>query len=143
MDVDVVVRGDRETVALLERLTRRLQDGRPQLLRLVDLLLAVERERFAGRGTRWRKLRPSTIREHAHHGRGPQPLILTGLLMRSLTVRGAPEQRVEVHPSLLRFGTRVYYALFQKKTRRNPVGFTRAQKKSVVAELRSLLVEDL
>jgi phage gpG-like protein len=141
MRVDVVVRGDEQAERLLGRLARRLEDGTPQLLGLVDQLIEAEQERFAGRGIRWRRLAPSTSRQ------GRRPLVLTGELMRSLTVRGYRGQIVEVRPGQLRFGTRVYYARFHQKgegvPKRTVVGLTRIQKKSVVAELRSLLLEDL
>lgn len=147
MQVDVVVRGDRQASELVGRLSRRLEDGRPQLLGLVDMLLGAERERFAGRGGRWRKLAPSTVKKDAREDRDPRPMVLTGELMRSLTVKGYRNQRVEVRPGELRFGTRVFYARFYQKgegvPKRVVVGLTRVQRKAVVDELRSLLFEDL
>lgn len=147
MQVDVVVRGDREAVALLGRLSRRLADGRPQLVGLVDQLLGAQRERFAGRGQRWKRLAPSTLRWHRREGAGPQPLMLTGELARSLTIRGYRGQIVRVTPTSLTFGTRVWYARFHHKgvgvPRRTVVGLTRVQKKRVVDELRDLLMEGL
>lgn len=148
MQVDVVVRGDEQTARLLDRLSRRLDDGRPQLVGLVDQLLAAERERFAGRGARWRRLAPATGYKDEQAGRDRRPLVLTGRLMRSLTVRGHRDQLIEVRPGVLRFGTRVYYARFHQKGRgglpkRTVVGLTRDQKSSVVSELRSLLLGDL
>lgn len=147
MRVDVVVRGDRQASDLTRRLARRLSDGSPQLLGLVDQLLEAEQERFAGRGARWRKLSPLTVRKDRQQGRDPRPLVLTGELMRSLTVRGHPRQIVEVRPTQLRFGSSVYYARFHQRgegtPRRTVVGLTRAQKHTIVAELRRLLLEDL
>lgn len=141
MQVDIVVRGIDQERQLLGRLARRLDDGRPQLLGLVDELIAAERQRFAGVGIKWRKLGPRTARE------GRRPLVLTGALMRSLTVRGHPDQIVELRPGQLRFGTRIYYARFHQKgigvPKRTVVGLTRIQRKSVVDELRDLLVGDL
>ena len=147
MELDVVVRGADQAERLVGRLTRRLENGRPQLLGLVDQLMAAERERFAGRGARWRRLSRPTIAEHRREGRGSEPLILTGELMRSLTVRGHPQQRLEVHPTFMRFGTRVYYARFHQKgegvPKRTVVGLTRVQKASLTDELRDLLLRDL
>lgn len=141
MQVDIVVRGAAQAEALLGRLTRRLEDGTPQMLGLVDQLIEAEDERFAGRGIRWRKLAPRTARQ------GRRPLVLTGELMRSLTERGHPKQIVEVRPGQLRFGTRVYYARFHQKgegvPKRVVVGLTRVQRKGVVDELRELLIGDL
>lgn len=143
MRVDVEVRGDREASELVSRLARRMEDGRPALRGLVDLILEAEQERFAGRGQRWKRLAASTLRRKKGRGR---PLVLTGELMRSLTVRGAPEQLVTITPRSLRFGTRVYYARFHQKgrgvPRRTVVGVTRVQKQSLVAELRRVLLED-
>lgn len=143
MEVDVVVTGDRQASALLERLHRRLYDGTPQLLGLVDMLIEVERQRFAGRNVRWKRLAPATIRQHGAHPR----LVLTGALMRSLTIRGARNMLVEVTPTGIRFGTRIYYARFLKagsggRPKRNPVGITKPQKKTLVNELRDLLLTD-
>jgi hypothetical protein len=47
VDVDVVVR-DREAAQLVSRLARRLDDGRPALVGLVDRILFFQRERFEG-----------------------------------------------------------------------------------------------
>lgn len=147
MDIDVVVRGDVQAAALLDRLTRRLDDGRPQLLGVVDQLLEAERERFAGRGARWRRQAKSTVAKDQQEGRDPRPMILTGDLMRSLTERGNPDQRIVVRRDSLTFGTRIYYARFHQKAhgvpRRAVVGLTRMQKQGVVVELKRLLLEDL
>lgn len=146
MQIDVVVRGDRQAAELVGRLSRRLADGRPQLLGLVDKLLHAERERFAGRGARWRRLAPATIRAKAREGHDPRTLVLTGELMRSLTIRGYRHQIIEVRPGQLRFGTRLWYAKFHNRglgvPRRTVVGLTRVQRKDVVAELRRLLIGD-
>lgn len=138
MQIDVVVREDR-AVGLLDRLTRRLDDGRPQLLRLVDQLLDAERLRFAG-GIRWKR---------AQRDVGiPGPMIKSGRLLRSLTVRGNPDQRLVVRQQYLTFGTRVYYARFHQRgqggmPKRVVVGLTRIQRQGVAHEYRRLLLEDL
>jgi phage gpG-like protein len=148
VEIDVVVRGDQEAERLLERLGRRLEDGRPQLLALVDQLLALERLRFMGQGgARWRKLAASTVAKDRQQHRDPRPMILTGRLMRSLTERGAPDQFIEVTPGMLRFGTRVYYARFHQRgkgvPRRAVVGATRRDRVLLVERLKALLLEDL
>lgn len=147
MQIDVVVRGDVAAAALVGRLTRRLDDGSPQLLQVVDQLLEAERERFAGRGARWRKQAKSTMAKDRAEGLDPRPMILTGELMRSLTVRGHPAQRIVVRRDSLTFGTRIYYARFHQKgqgvPRRTVVGLTRIQKRGIVISLRRLLLEDL
>jgi hypothetical protein len=142
MQVDVVVTGDRQAGALIDRLSRRLEDGTPAMRGLVDQLLEIEQERFAGRGVRWRKLSPHTRRIDAQQHRDPRPNVSTGRLMRSLTTRHAPGQVVRVTPTSLTFGTSIWYARFAKKLGRNPVGATRTQRKQLVAELKRILVED-
>lgn len=143
MQVDVTVRGDQEAARLCDRLSRRLFDGSPQFRGIVDLLLESQAERFAGRGTRWRKLSRSTIRREGPH----RPLVLTGLLMRSLTVPSARGQILRITPSTLTFGTRIFYARFHQKgegvPRRTVVGLSKPQKHSIVAEWGRLLMEDL
>jgi hypothetical protein len=147
VDVDVVVRGEREAIELVSRLARRLQDGRPALVGLVDRILYFQRERFEGRGARWRKLAPATIRKDRQEGRDPRTLVLTGALMRSLTVRGAPGQFLTITATDLRFGTRIFYARFHRAgqgvPRRAPAGLTRAQRVDIVERFRRLLTEDL
>jgi phage gpG-like protein len=144
VEIDAVVHGDRQAEALIERLSRRL--AAPHLRGLVDQLLAAERERFAGVGPRWRPLAASTVARDVRGHRDPRPLVLTGTLMRSLTVRGAPHQIVRLTPSSLSFGTGLFYARFHQRgkgvPRRTVVGLTRVQRQSVVAELRRLLLED-
>jgi phage gpG-like protein len=145
VQIDVEVRA-KEPGALLHKLSGRLE--RPQLVGLIDTLVQAQQDRFAGRaGARWRKLAASTVREHARHGRGPQPLVLTGRLMRSLTQRGAPGQQITIRPGELRFGTRVWYARFHQKgqgvPRRTVVGATRVLRARLVDELRRLLFDHL
>lgn len=142
LQVGVDVRGTRRAAGLCDRLSRRLADGTPALRGIVDSLTDAQAERFAGRGRRWRRLSPETVRIDRQQGRDPRPLILTGTLMRSLTVRGAPGQLVHVGPTSLTFGSRVFYAKFQKHMGRNPVGLTRLQRLPLIAELRRLLIED-
>jgi hypothetical protein len=142
MQVDVVVSGDRQAGALIDRLSRRLEDSTPAMHSLVDQLLEVEQERFAGRGVRWRRLSAATRRIKAQQHLDPRPNVATGALMRSLTTRDAPGQVVRVTPTSLTFGTSVWYAKFAKKLGRNPVGATRTQRKQLVAELRRILVDD-
>lgn len=143
--VDVDVRGDREASQLLDRLARRLDDGRPQLLGLLDQLIAAERERFEGRGARWRKIAPSTLRKDAQQGRDPRPMIATGDLRDSLTHRGDPRMIVRVRPGTLTFGTRVWYARFHQRgegqPKRTVVGLTRVQKQRLVESLRDFFFE--
>lgn len=148
MQVDVVVRGDREAARLLDRLARRLDDDRPQLRGLLDQILWAERARFvAGTGRRWRRLAPSTLRKDAAEGRDPRPMIESGALMRSLTVERAPGQRVQLRPNELRFGTTIYYARFHQRGKGVPkravVGLTRLQKTRLIDEFTRLLVDDL
>ncbi|MEJ7824905.1 MAG: hypothetical protein WKF48_05725 [Solirubrobacteraceae bacterium] len=144
MDIDVIVRGDDQAQRLLDRLARRLHDGTPQLYSLVDELIASERDRFAGRGVRWRKLARASIRAK---GGNTRPLVLTGLLMDSLTQRGHPQQLLIIRPTEIRFGTRVWYARFPQKGQGQPkrivVGLSKARRKSVTHELRELLLEGL
>jgi hypothetical protein len=145
-EVDAFVTGADRTSALVNRLSQRLADGRPALLGLVDQLTEAEAERFAGRGVRWRKLAKSTLRIHRRAGRGDRPLILTGTLMRSLTIRSHPLQIVQVRPTSLRFGTRVWYAHFSHRgqgvPKRTVTGLSKPQRRTIVAELRRLLLED-
>lgn len=146
MQVDVLVR-EGEAVALVGRLERRLDDNRTALQGLVDRILYFQRERFEGRGARWRKLSKQTLRLDREQGRDPRPLVLTGALMRSLTQRGARGQFLEISSNQLRFGTRIYYARFHKEGRgvpkRAPAGLTRVQRVELVERFRRLLIEDL
>jgi hypothetical protein len=143
VNVQVIVRGEHEVAALVDRLAQRLEDGTPALMGLVDTMLEIESDRFAGRGQRWRKLAPETRRIDRQQGRDPRPNVNKGDMMRSLTQRGAPGQVVRVRPTSLRFGTSIWYARFAKKLGRNPVGVTRAQRRTLVDELKRLLLKDV
>lgn len=141
MEVDVNVRGAAEAAEVRRRLARRLFDGSQQFRGIVDLLLESMAERFAGRGVRWRKLAPSTVRAEGPH----RPLVLTGALMRSLTRPGAKGQVLRITGSRLMFGTRIFYAKFHQKgqgvPRRTVVGLSKQQRNGIVAEWGRLLVE--
>jgi hypothetical protein len=142
VDIQVDVYGAERAAGLVDRLSRRLSDNTPALLGLVDSVMDAQRDRFQGRGRRWKRLKPATVARDARGNRDPRPLVLTGALMRSLTVRGAPGQVIRVTPTSLTFGTRIFYAQFQKHMGRNPVGVTRLQKAHLVAELSDLLIGD-
>lgn len=148
MIVEVIVRGDDQAAALLDRLGGRLEDGTPALTSLVDTLLEIHQDRILHqRGVRWKKLARSTLRRDRAGGRDPRPMIDSGRLLRSLTVRGAPGQIVRVTPTSLRFGTNVWYARFHQQgkgvPRRTVVGLSRQQRKLAVMNLRELLLGDL
>lgn len=144
VDVDVDARSAAE---LLGRLGHRLQDGRSPFLGLLDQLIDAERERFEGRGARWRKIAPSTLRKDAQQGRDPRPMIATGDLRDSLTRRGDPQMIVRVKPGELIFGTRVWYARFHQRgegqPKRTVVGLTRVQKQRLVESLRDFFFKGL
>lgn len=163
--VEVGVHVDaRKGLAETDKLVRRLQDGRPALLGIVDLLLAAERERFSG--ARWAKVAPSTLARDARGHRDPRLMVVTGALMSSLTERGGPDQILTVTPDRLRFGTRIWYAIFHQKGSAHPsrgrkhraapanrpagdlrlprrplVGVTRPQRAQIVSELSRLLFD--
>lgn len=140
MRVTVEVRGADQAASLLERIGRRA-NGRLVLRGLLDDIMAVQRERYEGKGVRWRKLAASTLATDRRQGRDPRPLIASGELMRSLTVPGHPEQVVKVRPGELRFGTSVFYARFHHKgqggmPKRAVVGFSRVHRKRLIDELK-------
>lgn len=147
LDVDVRVSGDKEAAALADRLAGRLSDGTPALRGLVDTLLEAQAERFVARGVTWKPTAASTRARDARGGRDPRLMVLTGALLRSLTVRGARGQVVRITATSLRFGTRIYYARFHQRgdgvPKRTVVGLTRLQRNAVVTELRQLLTREL
>jgi hypothetical protein len=144
--LDVTVTGGPRAHQTLARLVARLDDSRPPLLSLLDLILMAQRERFAGKGVRWRRLKPSTLRAKRAANEPARTLVATGRLMRSVTILGAPDQVIDVRPGLLRFGTRVWYAHFHHKgqgvPKRAVVGLTRAWRQRLIDRLRTALLED-
>ncbi len=147
MDIDVTVRGDKQAIELVERLSRRLANNQPALGSLVDTIMAMQRGRFERRGVRWKRLAPSTVKKDAQQHRDPRTLVLTGATMRSVTIRGAPGQIIRLTPTSLTFGTSLFQARIQARgnarlPKRKAVGMTRAQRQTLVKELRTLLLED-
>jgi hypothetical protein len=143
VEVNVVARGDREAVALVDRLSRRLGDGRPALTGLVDEILAFQNERFHGKGTRWRKLA-----RHAPRARPPRPRRPAARADRRADAiphraRGArPVPRDPHRPAAVR--DPIYYARFHKRgqgvPKRVPAGLTRVQRGALVERLREVLL---
>jgi phage gpG-like protein len=114
---EIQVVGDEVTERHLNDIADRAADPRPGLRRVADMFRDHERDVFAtaGEGT-WRPLQPETIRQKG----SARPLVATGALMRSLTVRGGGNLQ-RVTRTQLRFGTKVWYAKFQKKHGRPPI----------------------
>jgi hypothetical protein len=144
LQVDVTLTGTRRSTELFERLESNLRDDK-QLLSIVDTLIDAQQDRFAGRGVRWKRLSPSSLRQHAKEGVGPQPLVLTGALRDSLTRKGDPNMRVELRPGNLRFGSRIFYARFHQKgkgvPRRTVVGVPKETRPVLATKLAAFLMD--
>jgi phage gpG-like protein len=140
--------GDRLVSREILDMGDRALDARPAFRLIVDDFRTFEAERFdsEGDGT-WKPLQPQTIAEKARKGLDPRILHATGRLRLSLTKKGAPGSYSRVYPNFMLFGSTVPYAHFlQTGTRRmparKPLGFTEAQKVTVLKRLQEHIVHD-
>jgi len=112
---DMEARGDEAASKLVYGLAKRGEDPRPAFRQIIDELRGVEPVWFSshGRGS-WAPLADRTREAKAKRGQPPDPLIATGALLASLTVkRGADAKRTAGKRSM-RFGTKTYYARFHR-----------------------------
>jgi phage gpG-like protein len=125
----------------------RALDARPAFRLIADDFREFEAERFDSRGEgTWAPLAASTVREKAQRGLDPRVLHATSALRISLTKKLAKGSYSRVFPNFMLFGSTVPYAHFlQTGTRampaRKPLGFTEAQKVTVLKRLQRHVVE--
>lgn len=119
-------------------------DARPAMAAIADVMIDETRQQFASEGRHasggWQPLKPATVAAKARHGHRPEILRRTDALLRSLTVKGDPNQVLQVGRQSLTFGSSLPYAdLHQTGTRhmprRPPLAFTEETKKRIVKVL--------
>jgi phage gpG-like protein len=115
---DIEAHGDETAARVLKGLGKRGADPRPVFQTISEELQFAEGAWFAshGRGA-WPPLADRTLSYKASQGQPAAPLIATGALIRSLTVKRGSASRRTITPKQLRFGTRVPYAVFHQKAR--------------------------
>lgn len=112
----IEAQGDDVAARHLQALAKRGGDPRPAFARIIEDLRRGEVEWFDthGDGT-WPPLAESTRALRAKQGRPATPLVLSGDLRRSLTVkRGSRSIRTQTRRQM-RFGTKVYYGAFHAR----------------------------
>lgn len=115
---DIESHGDEQAARLLREMGKRGADPRPVFQQIATELQFAEGAWFASEGAgTWPPLAERTRAWKASQGQPSAPLIATGALIRSLTVKRGSASRRTVTTKQLRFGTRVPYAVFHQKAR--------------------------
>jgi len=116
---------------------RRSRDASPAFEAIADDFADLERQRFQTRaGGRWAALVDATLarKRRAPTARAVAVLQRTQRLVRSLTVKGSPDQIRRADADGLRIGTRVPYAVYHQRGRgrrhRPPVQLTDADRRA-------------
>jgi phage gpG-like protein len=105
----------------IRRMRDRARDITPAWMAVVEWFAEQNAAQFVTRGARyrtpWRPLAPSTLQEKARLGYPPDPLVRTGALRTSLTVR--PLGVEHVTPREMAAGTTTRYARFHQRGTRH------------------------
>lgn len=120
MRIDVQVNGQDTAAQMLSRQGARAQAPQRALNVIAARLIALQRQRLSRGQGGLKRLAPSTLERKRRQHLDPRPLRATGTLIRSVTERGAPEQRLDISKDELVFGTKVYYARFHQFGEGNP-----------------------
>ncbi|WP_436664231.1 phage virion morphogenesis protein [Alicyclobacillus acidoterrestris] len=130
------IMGERQIDRIFTGLEEAPKDWSKPFNQMADDWFDYNRETFEQQGPGWRELAASTIKERAAKGYGPAPILVrTGLLKNSLTVRGAPQQVLNITENSMQLGTSVPYAMYHQtgnlKSDNYPMG-THPPKRQVV-----------
>lgn len=113
--VEVHAVGDEAAAKTIASLGKRGADPRPAFRQITEELRGVEVPWFAshGRGS-WAPLADRTREAKERENEPPDPLVKTGALLRSLTVKRGSQGVRTASKTRMRFGTKVYYARFHR-----------------------------
>lgn len=137
MYAEIVVRGADRTSSRFHQLQARLAEPRPALEQAADYWREREARRFATDGDgRWPDLKNETIKRKG----SARPLVDSGRLRASLTVKQAPGSMARITGATLRFGTTVYYGRFVAK-RRPLFNVTATDRRQVAGRIARWLME--
>lgn len=116
--LDIGIAGDQQFVRRMQLRHERVAHAYPLFSAVADFLLRVDRAQFdldgAYGGKGWDPLKPATIARKARRGEDLRIMRATGMLERSLTKRGAPEQLLRIGDQEMTFGTHVPYAKYHQ-----------------------------
>ena len=113
--------GDKAAARAVALLGKRGEDPRPAFAQMQDDLRAAEVEWYDSHGEgSWPHLDERTLENKQRQGYPPEPLVATGALRRSLTVKRGQKGIRSATKTRLRFGTRVPYAVFHQEARGVP-----------------------
>lgn len=119
MPVSVHIFGDEKFRYDTRQISARTADIRPALNLVVDDMMDTIETTFTSQGRRhggsWKGLDAVTRRQKAKHGQDPRILIASGALMRSMTVRGDQNQRLEMTPRGFTLESTLPYALVHQR----------------------------
>ena len=145
MELVITTRGDEAAARRIEDFGRRAEQARPLLSQIADELLDIQRERFS-RNHGMRREARSTLAKDRQQGRDPRPLRATGALMRSVTQRGAPHQKLKIANDYVVLGTKLYYAQFHQEgkgvPKRRVINVTPRQRSQLVQSILDYILDD-
>lgn len=115
--IDVV--GEDVAARNLANLARRGDDPRPALKQMVEEIRVREVSWWSSHGGgSWPRLAESTLARKQALGQPSDPLVATGALRDSYTVKRGKQSRRTATKNTLRYGSRVWYARFALGTKR-------------------------
>lgn len=138
MNLRVALRGISEVQHHLRETGENATDLQPAFRHIAQVIAGTEEKRFASHP--FAPLRDSTIRRKQRAGMSQptKPLVGTGRLRASLTRLHDPDQVLDVTPTLLRFGSRLFYARFHAD--RPPLAYTPTMRAATIRTIRNFLI---
>jgi phage gpG-like protein len=114
-------------------------DMRPALSKIADQVMDAIKGNIESQGERtgstWPQLEPSTIKRKVARGQDPRALIASHALINSMSLRGDPNQRLQINPQSMSLQSALPYAARQQYgghgiPARPYVVFTREEKRA-------------
>lgn len=128
-DLSVTIEGDEKLDNKMRQMGYRAAQAEPALQQVLEVMY--ESERGLWEDKPWAPNADATLENKS----STEALVRTGALERSLTVHGDPNAIVEITPSTLKFGTKLWYAHFALGTIKQPprelFKFKAAQKRTI------------
>ena len=122
LGLDVRAHGDDVASRHLTALAKAGEDPRPAFRQIQEEIRTAEATWFGTRGEgSWPNLQQATLDAKLRRGQPPDPLVATGALRRSLTVKRGSGAIRSATKRQMKFGSKVYYGRFHERGGRVPV----------------------